>query len=370
VKKNKLKFVFLAPRFHTNQICWVEALLEHDHEVEFNVLFKAFSENYSLVEPTVFSPCKASTIIMNLFGKGGSGLNLYRGFPNPIYYFKSLKKSGADVIVIRDIDRWFSFLGAICARTLRIKIIIYTQIPLHRKYSLKGKLVMNAISRIFNAKFITPVLGEKSEEYSVPKNIFFVPFAVETSDYIKEISNSSIRFLSIGKFEKRKNHLMLLKVIKKLAITKNNFSLTIIGEVSNKEHLYNFEECQQFIEENNIEVLVKVYTNVPNEKIKQFYLDHDVFILPATKEVAAISPLEAMGFGLPVICSNTNGTRYYIENNKTGIIFEDNSDKSLKRAINSLLDESEVHRMKENVRVFAKRNMSKSNFYNAFIDIL
>jgi len=35
-----------------------------------------------------------------------------------------------------------------------------------------------------------------------------------------------------------------------------------------------------------------------------------------------------------------------------------------------LLDESEVHRMKENVRVVAKKNMSKSNFYNAFIDIL
>ena len=371
MKTNKLKFVFLAPRFHTNQICWVEALLEHGHEVEFNVLFKAHSENYSLVEPTVFSPCKTSTIIMNLLGKGGSGLNLYRGFPNPIYYFKYLKKSGADVIVIRDIDRWFSFLGAICARILRIKIIIYFQIPLHRKYSLKGKLVMNAILRIFNAKCITPVLGEKSEEYSVPANIFFVPFAVETLDYLKEeISNSSIRFLSIGKFEKRKNHLMLLEVIKKLASIKNNFSLTIIGEVSNKEHLYNFEECQQFIKKNNMKALVKLYTNIPNEKIKQFYLDHDVFILPATKEVAAISPLEAMGFGLPAICSNTNGTRCYIENNTTGIIFEDNSYKSLKRAINSLLDESEVHRMKENVKVFAKRNMTKSNFYNAFIDIL
>ena len=61
---------------------------------------------------------------------------------------------------------------------------------------------------------------------------------------------------------------MLLKVIKQLASTKNNFSLTIIGEVSNKEHLYNFEECQQFIKENNMEALVKVYTNVPNEKIK------------------------------------------------------------------------------------------------------
>ena len=112
------------------------------------------------------------------------------------------------------------------------------------------------------------------------------------------------------------------------------------------------------------------FTYSPNEKIKQFYLDHDVFILPATKEPAAISPLEAMGFGLPAICSNTNGTRFYIENNTTGIIFEDNSYKSLKRAINSLLDESEVHRMKENVRVVAKKNMSKSNFYNSFIDIL
>ena len=54
-------------------------MLEHGHEVEFNVLFKAYTENYSLVEPTVFSPCKASTIIMNLFGEGGvnlSGANL------------------------------------------------------------------------------------------------------------------------------------------------------------------------------------------------------------------------------------------------------------------------------------------------------
>ena len=51
------------------------ALLEHSHEVEFNVLFKAYTENYSLVEPTVFSPCKASTIIMNLFGEGGVNLS-------------------------------------------------------------------------------------------------------------------------------------------------------------------------------------------------------------------------------------------------------------------------------------------------------
>ena len=32
--------------------------------------------------------------------------------------------------------------------------------------------------------------------------------------------------------------------------------------------------------------------------------------------------LGTMGFGLPAICSNTNGTRCYIENNTTGIIFE------------------------------------------------
>ena len=72
------------------------------------------------------------------------------------------------------------------------------------------------------------------------------------SKLLKKISNSSIRFLSIGKFEKRKNHLMLLKVIKKLASTKNNFSLTIIGEASNEEYLYYFEKCRQFIKENNI----------------------------------------------------------------------------------------------------------------------
>ncbi|SVE46104.1 uncharacterized protein METZ01_LOCUS498958, partial [marine metagenome] len=172
-----LKFIFLAPRFHTNQISWVEALFEHGHEIEVNVLFKGCTENYSLVDPTVFSPCKASKIVMNLFGTGGG--NLYRGFPNPIYYFKSLMKSKADVIVVRDIGRWFSLLGAICARILGIKIIIYSQTSLHKNYSFKRKMAMKFLFKIFKAKWITPVLGDNSQEFIVPKKIFFVPFAVE-----------------------------------------------------------------------------------------------------------------------------------------------------------------------------------------------
>ncbi len=363
-----MKFTFLAPRYHSNQIQWVSALQERNHTVDFNVLFKGFTENYELLEPRVFSPCFISLIIMRVIGEGGA--NMPRGFPNPWVYFQALKESKTDVLIVRDIGRWFSLLGAISARLLGIKIIIYSQTFFYKSYSKRRELAMRFILKLFDAKWITPLLGEKSTAKNMPKDIFYVPFAVELYKRKVDEVNKNLKILTIGKFVRRKNQLNLLKVVKDLTHEFNNFSLTIIGEVSKDEHKEYLNKCKQYIKENYLEPYVEIHTNIPYKNIQKYYLASDFFVLPASSEPAAISPLEALGCGIPVICSNTNGTKNYLRKNETGMIFEDGSKESLKKSILYLLDKKNLENMKKNVLDSRNETISKENFYKSIIRVV
>ena len=74
-----MKFTFLSPRYHSNQVHWVSALQERNHKVDFNVLFRGYTEDYGLLEPRVFSPCSISLLIMKLIGEGA--LICHEDFP-------------------------------------------------------------------------------------------------------------------------------------------------------------------------------------------------------------------------------------------------------------------------------------------------
>ena len=57
-----------------------------------------------------------------------------------------------------------------------------------------------------------------------------------------------------------------------------------------------------------------------------------MFILPSKNEPASISLLEAMGNSMPVICSDTCGTRFYLKKNFSKI-FKSDSLNSLTNSI-------------------------------------
>ena len=60
------------------------------------------------------------------------------------------------------------------------------------------------------------------------------------------------------------------------------------------------------------------------------------FLFCHNKRTAAISPLEALSFRKPVICSSNNGTKYYINHNINGYIFDDDNYKSLRHYIRKM----------------------------------
>ena len=342
--------------------------MENNHEVIFHAQIKGATENYSSITPAIFRPCKLSYLINKVFGEGG--INNPRGFPNPINYWKEFRLLKPDVIIVRDITRWFSFMAAVFARILNVKVLIYSQTELHKHYSFSRKLITWSILNIFKAKWITPILGNVKDFPSHPKGLHFVPFSVDINKRKESKFNSVFNLLSIGKFEDRKNHLMLLRVVKLLVEQGFRLELKVIGEVSKDVHKKNLLICQAFIKENHLTDFVSIKINIPHPEIMKFYSDADLFILPATEEPASISILESVGQGIPAICSDTNGTHYYLTQNDFGATFRDNDPDNLFNQLKYLLDIKKLQFFRNHIDRKVDSVMSKSVFYNCLKSVL
>ena len=143
-----MKFLFVAPRFHTNQYGSVSSLLKHGHEVKFIVSTQSRIECHDDITPLLLR----GTIAQNI-----------RRYRSLLEYYVP------DVIIIRGIDLQ-NIVFASLGRRFTKKIILYTQVPLYREKtrahrSIVQKMVLNLVSLVR----ITPVLGMMNEHtFSLP----------------------------------------------------------------------------------------------------------------------------------------------------------------------------------------------------------
>ena len=101
--------------------------------------------------------------------------------------------------------------------------------------------------------------------------------------------------------------------------------------------------------------------------MQDYYQDHDLFVLPATAEPASISVLESVGLGTPSICSDTNGTKFYLLENNFGLTFKDNNEDDLLDKIKLILTNEKLKFFEEEIAVKNEAVLGKENFYKAFM---
>ena len=136
-----MRFVFTAPRYHTNQHFAVKALLDAGHEVSFLALRRGQSEVYDAIHPIVL----------------GRGVGLVRLWGRVWRQMRALRP---DAVVVRNPLTGFGLLSIAAARLTGRSVVLYTLTPMHMRFRWWQKLKGWGIVWISRAAWTTPVLGQ------------------------------------------------------------------------------------------------------------------------------------------------------------------------------------------------------------------
>lgn len=351
-----MKFLFVAPRFHTNQFPIVKSLIRIGHEVEFFVQNIGESEDHSVIVPYIMEKSHLSSLLRMLFKKNKSFLseNMDRMFfiPSIRNLYKKIREYHPDIVILRNRSMTSMFVYIIC-RLLSIKcIILYNQTPLYNFIDNSSKNGVKKITKNIMCNFcfpnvrITPVyssdisrLREGKADYFVNNHEYFVPFIGEISKEVqsrKYCRGGKINILDVGKYRDYKNHFLLVDAIS-LIKNKKDLNVTIIGEVSKDDEKKYYYSLMEYIKKKNLIDIINLEKNIEYSEMKQVYLNNDVFVLTSKMEVASIAVIEAMANGLVTISTDANGTASYIKEGECGYLFKTMDAKDLALKIEQII---------------------------------
>jgi glycosyltransferase involved in cell wall biosynthesis len=364
-----MKILFVAPRFHTNQFQLIKKLLEKEHEVFFHVSCIGATEDHSLIKPLRYKQSNLSLLIEMIFGKGGINRRFY--FPKLPGYWRYFRQLKPHMVVIRDPYKLFSLLTAWYALITKTKIIFYTQEDVCRPRTKRTLLKQQLTIRFFKAAWMTPIqTGHLAEGNGRLKYMYYVPLpvAVTSEDTCShDISGEGPKILMIGKYHQdRKKHLLFLQALHTLK-DKYRFRVTIAGECAREDQQLKFKAIKDAANKLNLAGLIEWKQNVPYNKMAELYARHHIFVLPAINEQYGVSVNEAMGYALPVICTDTCGAKFNILNGDNGFVVKSNSLHELSASLEQLIsDYQKLHQMRRQSWQYARENLSADVFYSRF----
>ena len=337
----------------------MKALIEAGHEVSFLALTHGQSEEYSALSPTILGYSRTYNLTRRLLGKltgrgfvdipPGGGIPA-GGIPPIPRFFNEIRKLRPTVIVVRDPSSTYGRLSILAAIATRARLILYSQDPISGLMRNPPKtyrfLDRSKLSPGF--AWMTPVSDlaipdSKNATFPSLNRMHYVPFVVEPQTAPPDkrwFGGDAVNILTIGKFQLRKNHGLFLKVVAKLS-KRHHVRSTIIGECSTLDHRKTLSDVERYGESLGIRDKVEIKTNLPFSEVLQEYRKHDVFVLASSDEPAAVSPLEAMSHSLPVVCSDSNGTMYYIRPGENGFVFRSDDAKDLESCLDKILKSRE-----------------------------
>ena len=121
-----MRFLYIAPRYHTNQAPIMKCLIENGHEVCFISHYRGKIEDYSVIQPVVLGYSWIFNLwenfYVNVLHKNNSraiDMKLKFGFPSAIKIRKEVKNFSPDVMIIRE-RSVYSIISCLACRGLHI----------------------------------------------------------------------------------------------------------------------------------------------------------------------------------------------------------------------------------------------------------
>jgi glycosyltransferase involved in cell wall biosynthesis len=381
MNRNNLKILYVAPRYHTNQIPLIRGWLKNGHRVCFVSHFTRPGEDYRELTPIVLGYSKIFIIFMRIYSKifikrknkeqKEYQLSLKLGFPPFGKVHAQMCSFRPDLVIVRERVLYNVPFYKICKKN-NIPCILYNQSPLWDKPNRDDSFVKRGLLYFLPKKRITPVLGIVGEEKEKTKNSYYVPFVMEPHfswENKVHFEKNLIHLICVGRYESRKQMFLLLDAVKDL-IKKFSIQLTFVGEVISIEQKDYYKRLENKICEYGLQKNITLLQNLKRDQVFEEYRKADLFVLPSTKERASVSQLEAMSCSLPIICSDTNGSACYVEKGVNGYLFRDSDLADLKDKLYKIISKKDyLVEMGKNSYDLVNEKYQFTNYYNSIMNI-
>lgn len=176
--------------------------------------------------------------------------------------------------------------------------------------------------------------------YRRDSTVIYPPVTIPLENQISTINKTEGYYLTVSRLAKAKHVDLLIK-----AANKYKFNLKIVGVGRDLHRL-------QSIAGNTVEFL----KNLSDNALQNTYAGAKAFLFASVDEEFGIAPVEAMGYGLPVIAFASGGLIETIQEGVNGYLYKEQSEKSLWEKIQKMesMPENQYLEMKRSSREIAK----------------
>jgi glycosyltransferase involved in cell wall biosynthesis len=249
-----------------------------------------------------------------------------------------------------------NFHGTIAARLAGVKVVVTEEIgfPTHsNKARAVFRMIYNYCDKVICVSkavhhFLVEINEIKPEQGVLIYNPVGEPKSIE-----RNLSNE-FTMVCVGRLEKVKNQQLLIKAFARLK--DKNTKLILVGDGREKENL------QKLIADLDLSQRIEI-TGFSAEPEK-YLAKGNLFVLPSLSEGFGIAVVEAMQQGLPCLCSSIGGIPEFIEENKTGWMFNPNNEEELyeKLEVITALPQLELDKIGAQAKAYVLQNFSEKKY--------
>jgi glycosyltransferase involved in cell wall biosynthesis len=231
-------------------------------------------------------------------------------------------------------------------------VISHSGTPFNKLTALSRRILLSKFD-----KFLTfsPSQANLLKNITNKRSIHMIPLALKSFGDLPQYQKNKVKtnFLFFGNIKTYKGLDILLKSINRLSEKYNSFTLTIAGRCADW-----IESYEPLIK--NRKIVNAVIRFIDNDEIPYFFSRADYLILPYRDATQSGPLMIAYNYNIPVIASNIDGFKEFIEDKKTGFLFDPSSSESIDKVLEDaiLRDEVTYNTLCTNVNHYKQNQLS------------
>lgn len=291
----------------------------------------------------------------------------WRKLLGPIIELKRLKRiAKGDVVFFIDSSLIYHFLLLLCCRFFKksYNICIVHHFAYLQYAGLKRRVLKKCTSwycKLSNTVIVpSPYTKQIAEE--TLGNVFYIPLPFNNN--FKPSSNyNDGDLLFVGGVEQRKGLSYLLKALKILKEKNIQFRLNIVGAVKDEK---TYMELKDDIVSYNLSNCVFFRGRVSEKELQNYYGSSELFVFPSLLEGYGMVFVEAMNYGLPIVCFNNSAMPFSIKNGVNGYLADNLDVVDFASKIEIILhNKKERQRLQQGIEEILSEVKTEADFKNA-----